>query len=267
MPETSKRGFLDGDLEKVRRSNIYWDFMNTLKAVMYAHNFAHFWVDRAGELKNLMRTKAPSVVGDWYRYDFDGFTITFSLSDGAIKQYQPIIREFSSFGTAVRILGTYEEYAKQIIRATIKKFPENIKTFSDKYKTGKVNPKSVKNLMSKKLGRGITLVEELFEYRVHPSYKPCINFFFELRNVGVHNSNVADERLCELAESEFIVSDGKIKIGDKVEWSLSSALQLNQLTLQILDEIDAVVYTPLGLNTTTAQRHWYYFRANGDVHK
>jgi hypothetical protein len=69
---------------------------------------------------------------------------------------------------------------------------------------------------------------------------------------------MADEELCKLGESEFIACDGIIKIGDKVEWSLQSVLQLNQLVIQILDEVDAVVCSPLQLETSEGQRHWYY---------
>ena len=112
--------------------------------------------------------------------------------------------------------------------------------------------------MWKKLGRGLALIEDIFEHKFHPSYKPCINFFFELRNVAVHNANMADERLCELAKSGFIRSNGKISCGDNVEWSLSSAHQLNQLVLQILDEVDTVVISSLMLETTPGHRHCYY---------
>ncbi|MDO9530060.1 MAG: hypothetical protein Q7J27_13015 [Syntrophales bacterium] len=258
MSEINKEGFLNGKLEIVQRSNIYWVYANKIKAVMYANNFTHFWIDRSKELQNIMRTKAPDVVGDWYRFQFEGFTITFSLSDDAIRQYQPIVREFSSFGTAVKILGNYENYFSEIIKETISSFPENVDAFSKKHKTGNINLHNVKNFMWKKLGRGLSLIEDVFEHKFHPSYKPCINFFFELRNVAVHNSNIADEKLCELAESEFIKSNGKISCGNNVEWSLSSVLQLNQLVLQILDEADAVICSPLRLEMSPGRRHWYY---------
>jgi hypothetical protein len=258
MSEITETGFLNGKLEIVRRSSIYWTCIEKIKAVMYANNFTHFWIDRAKELQNLMRSKAPDVVGDWFRFEFTGFTVTFSFSDNAIRQHQPLVREFASFGTAVKILGSYENYFTEIIRKTISRYPEMIGAFSVQHKTGKVNPHNVKNFMWKKLGRGLTFVEDIFGHSFHPSYKPCINFFFELRNVAVHNANMADEELCKLAESEFIACDGIIKIGDKVEWSLLSVLQLNQLVLQILDEVDAVVCSPLQLETSEGQRHWYY---------
>lgn len=112
--------------------------------------------------------------------------------------------------------------------------------------------------MWKKLGRGLGFVEDIFKHNFHPSYKLCINFFFELRNVAVHNSNIADKELCEVAESEFINCDRKIKAGDKVEWSLLSALQLNQLVVQIMDEVDNVICSPLNLETTSGHLNWYY---------
>lgn len=258
MSEINKEGFLNGKREIVQRSNVYWTCANRIKTIMYTNNFTHFWIDRAKELQNLMRTKAPDVVDDWYRFQFEGFTITFSLSDDAIRQYQPAVREFASFGTAVKMLGSYEIYFSEIIRKTISRSPEKVDAFSKKHKTGNVNPHNVKNFMWKKFGRGLTLIEEVFEHSFHPSYKPCINFFFELRNVAVHNDNVADERLCALAKSEFISSDKPINVGDKVEWSLSSVLKLNQLVLQILDEADVAVCSPLQLETSPGQRYWYY---------
>jgi len=258
MSEINKEGFLNGKLEIVQRSSIYWVCLNKIKAVMYANSFTHFWIDRAKELQTLMRTKAPDVVDDWYRFEFSGFTVTFSLSDDAFRQYQPIVREFSSFGTAVKILGSYENYFQEIIKATINTFPEKVNAFSRQHNTGNVNPENVKNLMWKKLGRGLSLIEEIFEHSFHPSYKPCINFFFELRNVAVHNANIADEEFCKLAESEYIACGGTIKVGDKVEWSLLTVLQLNQLVVQILDEVDALVIPSLTLETTPGQRHWYY---------
>lgn len=258
MSEINKEGFLNGKLGIVQRSDIYWSCANTIKAVMYANNFTHFWVDRAHELQNLMRAKAPDVVDDWYRFQISGFTITFSLSDVAIREYQPLVREFSSFGAAVKILGNYEKYFSEIIRKTISKFPEKVDAFSKKYKSGNVKSPNVKNFIWKRLGRGLGFVEEIFAHNFHPSYKPCINFFFELRNVAVHNSNIADEELCDLAKSEFIKCDGKIKAGDKVEWSLLSVLQLNQLAIQILDEVDTVMCSPLNLETTSGHLHWYY---------
>jgi len=96
MSEINKEGFLNGKLEIVQRSSIYWVCLNKIKAVMYANSFTHFWIDRAKELQTLMRTKAPDVVDDWYRFEFSGFTVTFSLSDDAFRQYQPIVRDFSS---------------------------------------------------------------------------------------------------------------------------------------------------------------------------
>ncbi len=258
MSGINKDGFLNGKLGIVQRSNIYWSCNNIIKTVMYANNFTHFWVDRAEELQKLMRSKAPDVVDDWYRFEFSGFTITFSLSDGAIGEYQPLVREFSSFGAAVKILGGYEKYFSEIIRETINRFPEKVDAFSKKHKTGNAKPHNVKNFMWKKLGRGLNFVEDIFKHNFHPSYKPCINFFFELRNVAVHNSNMADKELCEVAASEFINYDRKIKIGDKVEWSLLSALQLSQLVVQIMDEVDNMICSPLNLETIPGKQHWYY---------
>jgi len=258
MKEVNKEMFLGGKIEVVRRSNIYWKYINIIKAVMYANNFTHFWIDRAKDLQHLMRSKVPDVVGDWFRFELAGFTVTFSFSDEAIKQYQPIVREFSSFGTAVKILGSYENYFQEIIKAAITECPDRVEVFSKKHKTGKVNPYNVKNLMWKKLGRGLVFIQDIFGHSFHPSYGPCINFFFELRNVAVHNANIADEELCKLAESEFIKSDKSICVGDRVEWSLRSVLQLNQLTLQIIDEVDAIVSSPLKLETSDGERHWYY---------
>lgn len=264
MSEIDKKGFLGGKLEIVQRSNVYWTHMNIIKAVMNANNFTHFWIDHAGDLQSLLRTKAPNVVGDWFRYQCEQFTVTFSFSDDSIKQLQPTVREFSSFGAAVKILGCYESYFLEIIRNTINRFPEKVYDFSRTHNTGNVNSHKGKYFMWKKLGRGLTFVEDIFVHSFHPSYSPCINFFFELRNVAVHNTNIADEELCKLFKSEFINSTRQINCGDRMEWSLISVLQLNQFVLQILDEVDALVCSPLMLETTSGQRHWYYSEGMGN---
>lgn len=264
MFEIDKKGFLNGKLEIVQRSNLYWTTMNLIKAAMNANNFTHFWIDRAGELQSLLRSKAPDVVDDWFRYKVGQFTITFSFSDDSIRKLQPTVREFSSFGTAVKILGCYEAYFLEIIRNTINRFPEQVNDFSRTHSTGNANSHKGKNFMWKKLGHGLIFVEYIFAHRFHQSYSPCINFFFELRNIAVHNANIADEELCKLSKSEFINSDRQINCGDVLEWSLISLLQMHQFVLQILDEVDVVVCSPLMLETTPGQKHWYYTEGRVD---
>jgi hypothetical protein len=129
MSEIDKKGFLGGNNKIVQRSNLYWTNLEIMKAVMNANNFTHFWIDRAEELQNLLRIKAPDVVGDWFRYKSGQFTITFSFSDDSIKQLQPTVREFSSFGAAVKILGCYESYLFEIISKVINSFPERVSDF------------------------------------------------------------------------------------------------------------------------------------------
>lgn len=255
MNEINKKGFVEGHREVIRRSNIYWKNMDVIKQIMYANNYTHFWTDRAKEIQSFMRSKAPGVVGDWYRFEFEGYTLTFTLSDDAIRQYQPIVREFASFGSAVKILASYENYFQEIIESIISKYAPEVGEFSTKYK---INKCEVKNFLWVKLHRGLIIIQEIFGHTFHPSYGPCINFFFELRNVAIHNNNLADEKLCAFACSEFIKTDKPLRVGDRVEWSLSSVFKLHQLVMQILDEVDAVVQTPLKLDLSDGTRHWYY---------
>ena len=210
--EANKKGFLTGELKTAKRSLQYWECMETLKSVFYANNFTHFWVDRAEELQKLMRSKAPKVVGDWFRYHFEGFTLTFSFSDDAIRRYQPAMREYSSFSTAVKILGIYENYLSQIIKHTLQDLPDAVNNFCNNHKKEKAKSSNLKSMMSKRLYRGIVLAEEIFGYTPHPSYKPLINFFFELRNIAVHNLNRADEKMCEAAKSEYITLDKELQV-------------------------------------------------------
>jgi len=258
MSEVDKESFLGGKPPVVERSLLYWECMKALKSVFYANNFTHFWVDRAEELQKLMRSKAPDVVGDFYRYQIEKFTLTFSFSDDAIHQYQPIIREFSSFSTAVKILGIYENYFRVVIEKTRGALPDLVGNFCANHKKENAKANNVKSMMSKALYRGIVFAEEIFQYKPHVSYKTCVNFFFEMRNIAIHNLNKADEKMCEVAKSEFIKLDKELQISDTVEWSLLSVLQLNQFVLQMLDEIDALVYTQLRLKTKQEKAYWYY---------
>jgi len=258
MSEMNKKGFLDGELKTVERSNLYWEHINIIKTTMNSANFNHFWIDRAKELQGLMRTRAPKVVGDWYRYENFGFTITFTFSDEAIAMLQPAVREFSSFGAAVKILGSYESYFLEIIKRSREKYLDKMIYFSETNKMNNFDKVKDKDFMWRKLGRGLSFVENIFDYHFHPSYIPCINFFYELRNIAVHNRNIADEQLCKFSESEFITLENKIKCGDRVEWCLPNLFQLHQFVIQIMDEVDAIVHPLLMLPASTDSTHWYY---------
>jgi hypothetical protein len=258
MSEMNKKVFLSGELKTVQRSNLYWEHMGIIKTTMNSANFNHFWIDRAKELQGLMRAQAPKVVGDWYRYENFGFTITFTFSDEAIAMLQPSVREFSSFGAAIKILGSYESYFLEIIRKTKEKFREKAACFSETHRMGNFEKLKDKDFMRKKLGRGLSFIENIFDCHFHPSYIPCMNFFYELRNIAVHNRNIADEELCKFSESEFITLENKIKCGDHIEWCLPNLFQLHQFVIQIMDEVDVVVHPLLMLETSMGSTHWYY---------
>ena len=92
-----------------------WECLDTIKDVGYANTYTFFWSDQLKLIQQVIRKIAPDIKGDWMRFKYEDKTVTFSLSDEAINSYKPKIQEFSSFGSAVRMLGAYEDYIRKIV--------------------------------------------------------------------------------------------------------------------------------------------------------
>ncbi|MBA7682957.1 hypothetical protein ES703_91313 [subsurface metagenome] len=238
----------------IRLSKECWDCLDIMKDVSYANVYSFFWAEKAKLVQQAIRKIAPDIKGDWLRFKYEGKTVTFSISDQAIADYKPKIQEFSSFGSAVRMLGAYEDYVQKIVEISYQAIPQEMTAFRNKYK------KYIRNMNSfikSEVGRGIDFFHEVFNYSPHLSYKPSLEFFFQLRNITVHKSGIADQRLCDAANSPYIKITGILKIGDKVNWNLSLTLQLHHLLTSILPEVDPLICRKLRLTEIEKQAYWY----------
>lgn len=240
----------------VRLSKQCWECLDVIKDVGYANAYTFFWSDRLKLVQQAVREIAPDIKGDWLRFKYEGKTITFSLSDQAIMSYKPKIQEFSSFGSAVRMLGAYEDYVRNIAELSYKLIPVEMQGFKNNHK--KHITKNTNSFVKSDIGRGIDFFIEVFNYQPHPSYKPVMEFFYQLRNIAVHNSGIVDQRLCDVAKSPFIsITGGTLKVGMKVDWNLSSVLQLHHLLTDMLPQCDPLVCSKLGLLQIEKRSYWY----------
>lgn len=185
---------------KIELSEECWKCLEIIKNGLYANNFTLFLISDPELIQQLIRKKAPGIQGGLLRYRHEGKLVTFSLSKKAIIEYKPKILELSFFGSAVKILGAYESYVLDIVKISNKIIPEEMEKFRNKHtdKKLKFHPdqtRSDKKFIHPKLGRGIVFFEEVFGFHPHSSYKPSLNFFFELRNTAVHRMNITDETL------------------------------------------------------------------------
>jgi hypothetical protein len=92
-----------------------------------------------------------------------------------------------------------------------------------------------------------------------------LEFFFQLRNIAVHNSGIADQRLCDAVNEAYINIIGALKIGEKVGWNLSLTLQLRDLLTSILPEVDPLICRTLKLTEIEKKAYWYL--NSDDEHK
>lgn len=242
----------------IRLSKECWDCLDVIKDVGYANAYTFFWTDNAKLVHQAIRKIAPDIKDDWLRFKHEGNIVTFSLSDQAIMDYKPKIQEFSSFGSAVRMLGAYEDYVRKIVEISNQIIPQKMTAFRSKHKKYIRNTNS---FIKFEVGRGIDFFHEVFDYNPHPSYKPSLEFSFQLRNIAVHNSGIADQRLCVAAHSPYIDISGTLKIGDKINWNLSLTLQLYSLLTSILPEVDSSMCRTLKLTEIEKRAYWYL---NGD---
>lgn len=242
----------------IRLSKDCWHCLEVIKDVGYANAYTFFWSENAKLVQQAIRKIDPDIKGDWRRFKYEGKIVTFSLSDQAIIDYKSKVQEFSSFGSAVRMLGAYEDYVRKIVEISNQVIPQEMTTFRNQHKKYIRNTKS---FIKFEVGRGIDFFHEVFDYNPRPAYKPSLEFFFQLRNIAVHNSGIADQRLLDAAHSPYIGISGTLEIGEKVDWNLSVTLQLQDLLTSILPEVDPLICHTLNLTEIEKRAYWYL---NGD---
>ncbi len=240
----------------VKLSQQCWDCLHIIQDVGYANAYTFFWSEQLKLVQKGIRKIAPDIKGDWLRFKYEGKTVTFSLSDEAIMSYKPKIQEFSSFGSAVRMLGSYEDFVRKIVELSYNPIPSDMQVFKNNHK--KNISKNTNSFVKSEVGRGINFFQEVFNYNPHPSYKPSLEFFYQLRNVNVHNSGIVDQKLCDVVSNSFInIIGGTLKVGMRVYWNLSLVLQLHHLLTDMLPQVDPLICSKLGLLQIEKQAYWY----------
>jgi len=240
----------------VKLSEQCWNSLDIIKDVGYANAYTFFWADQIRLIQQAIRKIAPDIKGDWLRFQFEGKTLTFSLSEDAISAYKPKIQEFSSFGSSVRMLGTYEDYVRKIAELSYNIIPSDMGVFKNNHK--KHISRTTNSFVKCEVGRGIDFFREVFNYNPNPSYKPALEFLYQLRNIAVHNSGIVDQLLCDVANNPYInIAGGTLKVGMKLDWNLSFVLQLNHLLTEILPQVDPLVSAKLKLMQVEKRAFWY----------
>lgn len=237
----------------IKLSKECWDCLDILKDVSYANAYTFFWAENIKLVQQDIRKIVPDIKDDWLRFRYEGKTITFSLSDRSIIGYKPKIQEFSSFGSGVKMLGAYENYIRKIVEISHQVIPQEMAKFKNNHK----DISDTKSFIKHKVGRGVDFFSEVFGYIPHPSYRPILQFLFELRNVAVHNSGIVDQRLYDTMNNKYVIINEKLKIGDTIKWDLSISLQLYHLLISILSEVDPHIYPTLKLPVIEKQTYWY----------
>jgi hypothetical protein len=149
--------------------------MEGKKNVEYANAYTFFWSENPKLVQQIIRKIAPDIKCSWLQFKYEGKTVTFSLSDQAIADYKPKVQEYSSFGSAVRMLGAYEGYVRKIFAVSYQDIPPKMTAFRNKHKRYIHNTKS---FIKFEVGRGIDFFHEVFKYNPHPHTNRHWNFSF-----------------------------------------------------------------------------------------
>lgn len=246
--------------EVVTLTTICWDCLGKIEDVGYSNVYTHFLTDHMDLVRETFREKFPEMKKDWFKGEHGSQTITFDLSDQAFKKYKLKIQEFSSFGSAVKMLGAYDDYVHTVAKLYKEKEPLTIRKFMLRHKLIKKNQKKIKKVRGfiwKNVGRGIKFFEEIFKFKTKPIYELALNFFFELRNINVHQSGRVNEKLLKLVENPLIQNDGNLEEGQIMNWNLTLVLLLNQLLTSLLPSVDPIINKVLKLETKTGRAFWY----------
>lgn len=239
----------------VRLSEICCQCLKAIQDVAYTNAYTIFCSRDSKMVQERIRNISPKVQeeGDWVRIRFHGMGLIFSIRDEAIELYKPIIEEFQSFGSAVKILGVYEHYINRIVELSYQHIPGEMNKFESDHRK---LIRSRKSFWSDKLGRGIDFFQEIFGWNPLPKYRPALQLMFHLRNLAVHNASIADQRLCQLASNQYVELIGALKVGDRVAWNLGTNLELQHLAIDILSEADPYIAHKLELPTLQKRAFW-----------
>lgn len=238
-----------------------WQCLKIIQDVGYANNFVFLLSKYMKQVQEAIRNRLPDIRDDWLRIVYEGKTLTFSLSDDAILHYKPRIQEFSCFGSAVKILGAYENYLRRIVEVSDRDIPKDMSKFRSEHKK---SIRSVKDFWADKLGRGIDFLHEVFGWNPHPSYRPSLRLMFELRNIAVHNAGIVNQKLCNLANDQYIEVVGKLRVGDNASWNLSMVLQLEHLIISVVSEADRNITPKIRLPIIEQRAFWDDNGGNND---
>jgi len=246
--------------KNVTLSEICCQCLKTIQDVAYATAYTIFCAQDSRMVQQRIRKISPKVQqeGDWLRIRVHGMGLVFSIRDEAIALYKPIIQEFQCFGSAVRILGVYENYISKIVELSCQCIPGEMDKFNSDHRKLFKNKRSlsIQNFWSDKLGRGIDFFQEVFGWNPQPKYRPALRLMFHIRNLTVHNASIADQKLCQLASNQHIELIGTFKVGDRVPWNLGTNLELQHLVIGILSEADPYIAHKLDLPTLQKRAFW-----------
>jgi hypothetical protein len=229
-----------------------WKCLKIIQDMGYANSFVFLLSKYMKQVQETIRNRLPDIQDDWLRIVYEGKTLTFSLSDDAILHYKPRIQEFSCFGSAVKILGAYENYLRRIVEVSDKDIPKDMSRFRSEHKS----IRSVKDFWADKLGRGIDFLHEVFGWNPRPSYRPSLRLMFELRNIAVHNAGIVNQKLCNLANDQYIEVVRKLRVGDNASWNLSMVLQLEHLIISVVSEADRHITPKIRLPIIEQRAFW-----------
>lgn len=240
---------------KVILSKDAWYCLDSMKQIGAALSWNMFLSINLGKFKKILGVGDKRVT-----FDYQGIKSDLSLDDSSLSQYQPYIVELACLGFAVKLCGTWETYMCKIVESSYKILPDAMTKFQQRYKRELRIPEkrrpAIKSYLNDRLGKGIVFLTEIFSSNLNQNYIPKLKFLFKLRHLAVHNSNIADEKLCKLAANPLINIEGQLRSGVQIPWDFKLCLQFQEQVTLLLLSVDQYVVSKLGLETLEKEAYW-----------
>ena len=233
-----------------------WACLNAIMDVSYSATYGLLAVSRADLLREAIQRAAPDIQGDLLRTKSLGPELRISIAPEIVERYRPRIMEFIAFGSAVRMLGSYEAYVRDVAQAADQADPSGM----DGFRQARPGARSRAgfNYVHPVVGRGLHLLAHVSGSRfgADTTHEPRLMFLFELRNTNVHNCGLVTQRLIDLAHNDFVKLSRSVSIGEVLHWKPEVSAHLQLLLLDILLTADPPVAESLSLAVETRRSWW-----------
>ncbi len=247
--------------EKERLSDLCWNSLKKIRELAYSSGLTLFLthIIPSNVICNIAREMRGTEISSssestLVSYEYQGIREEFRLDEKELDRYRPLILEANYLNRIVQIISEYERYLADLVKESNRLLPQEMRQFDQRHKLQrKKTPNCYWNV---KNGRGTVFLKDMFHNDLNSNYEPKLVFHYHVRNIGVHNRGLVDERFITLSKYPIINIDGNLRPGAKVVFNPQLVMQLQELIFELLLNIDQHIVDRLKLATHEEEKFW-----------